>query len=518
MKIVSSLQMRNLDLATQSKYNVPSLDLMERAGRGLAEKAISYSGHKKGTIAIIAGRGNNGGDGLVAARHLIGVGREIYVVILANPSELSPDARANFEFLAPLTTHIFFAGDVPTFNTHAHRIANAVCIIDAIFGTGLDREVTGLPSHVIKLINSLDSLVVAADIPSGLSSDTGQPLSVAVKAFATVTFGLPKLGLFLGQGPSYAGRIDVVDIGLALPEIEKVHADTELVDTAMFRGRLPRRHSNSHKGSFGHVAVFAGSRGHIGAGYLTSQAALRTGCGLVTYCIPEKVFVRFDARYPEIMCDVIPDDASAAFHPSSLTKALESTNGKDVVAIGPAIGTSNETKKFLNEFLKQVKLPVVLDADGLNNLELSTLKARRAPTVITPHPGEMARLTGLEIHRIQADRVGIARKFAKEHGVVCVLKGNQTVICHPDGRTFINSTGNPGMASAGMGDALTGMIASLLAQKMDVVSATTLAVFIHGLAGDIAASELGERALITSDVIRCLPKAFDSVEEKISLV
>ncbi|MFH0799749.1 MAG: NAD(P)H-hydrate dehydratase [Pseudomonadota bacterium] len=511
MKLVTSKQMRGLDRAAIEKHGIASLDLMERAGRGVAKAVASLTPPEKGTVAIIAGRGNNGGDGLVAARHLISMGYEVAVWLLAGPSDLSPDARANWELLAPLTTHLFTIADIAEFNSRLPLIERSCLIVDAILGTGLDRDVAGLPAAAIAAINAAGIPVVSVDIPSGLSADTGKPLGAAVRAAATVTFGLPKMGLVVGDGPVFSGSIKVVDIGIPGEETDRVESLIELIEPSMFASHFGKRDPSAHKGAFGHVVVYSGSLGHLGAGYLGCLAALRAGCGLVTYCLPEKAFVRFDARYPEVMCDPIADDASAHFHPKGLDAALRVADGKSVAAIGPAIGTEKSTREFVNSFIGRIKIPLVIDADGLNVLDLSSLRGRRAATILTPHPGEMGRLSKAATEDVQADRVGHATRFAKEHGVTLVLKGRGTVVASPDGSAAINHTGNAGMATAGMGDALTGIVASFIAQGMDVKTACVAAVYIHGLAGDMAAAEHGERALITSDVIGKLGKAMKKI-------
>ena len=512
MKLVTAQQMRELDRAAIERHGVPSLELMERAGQGVAHAVQKRVESQKGTVVVVVGRGNNGGDGLVCARHLISAGYQVSVLLLASPNLLSPDARANWELLAPLTAHLLAIESVGELNSHRPTLATASCIVDAVLGTGLDREVGGLAAAAIEAINSSGVPVIAVDIPSGLSADTGLPLGQAVTAMATITFGLPKQGLFIGQGPSCAGQVEVVDIGIPQEEVEKVESALSVIDPSMFVHRLPKRRADAHKGTFGHVVVFAGSRGHLGAGYLACLAALRAGCGVVTYCIPEKAFVRFDARYPEVMCDPIPDAGTANFHPLGLDEALDIARGKSAVAIGPAIGTSQSTREFVNRLVKRIDVPLVIDADGLNVLDLASVRGRRSLTILTPHPGEMSKLMGTTSAAVQADRLGFASKLAAASGAIVVLKGQGTVVATPDGRASINLTGNAGMATAGMGDALTGMVASFLAQGMDSRNASAAAVYIHGLAGDMAAAEHTERALITSDVIRCLGRAIKEIE------
>jgi len=512
MKLLSSSQMRSLDESAITLHRIPSMELMENTGRALADVAASSLPSR---AVVVCGRGNNGGDGLVAARHLIGMEIDVAVLILASPQELSPDARANWERLARISAKVFPCADASYLSSHAPMLAEADVIVDAIFGTGLKDEVKGIYLHAIEMINAMKgrkSRVVSADIPSGLSSDTGMPLGKSVVADETVTFALPKLGLCLGKGPEYSGNIHVVDIGIPPEEAEKMPSKFSLIVGDDVRRSFSPRRKDSHKGTFGHVAIFAGSRAKIGAGYLSSKAALRSGSGLVTYAMPESAFAFFDSNYSEVMCEPLPDNGNSFFSRESLDKGLELAQDKSAVAIGPAIGTEEATGAFLNAFVKDVKTPLVIDADGLNLLDLSSLRMRRAATVLTPHPGEMARLTKSDTSSINLNRSQAAISLAASCGAIVVLKGMGTIVAAPDGRCAINRTGNSGMASAGMGDALTGIIASLLGQGLDPFDAACAGVFVHGMAGDFAASEIGERALITSDLIKNLPRVFESIE------
>lgn len=513
MKLVTSQEMRGLDRVAIERHRIPSLSLMERAGAGVAEVVRRLLPFGGGTVAIVAGGGNNGGDGLVAARHLLAAGVDVFVVLLAPASGLSPDARANWEQLAPLTSHIVSAAGVAEFAAVGPRLAQSALVVDAIFGTGLARDVSGVAAEAIAAINALGVPIIAVDLPSGLSADTGMPQGAAVRAQVTVTFGLPKRGLVLGEGSAYAGKIEVVDIGIPPEEVAKLAADLELVEPTMFAAHFAKRDPKGHKGDYGHVAVFSGSRGHLGAGYLACLAALRAGAGLATYALPEKAFAKFDARYPEIMCDAIPDGGTAAFHPDGLAAALAAAEMKSALAIGPAIGTEKATREFVNAFAKETKAPLVIDADGLNVLDLEALAGRQAATILTPHPGEMGRLVGIATQQVEADRIGCAVRLARQSGATVVLKGRGTIVATPDGIAAINLTGNAGMATAGMGDALTGVIAAFLAQGMEAKVAACAAVYVHGLAGDLAAAEHGERSLITSDVIKRLGDAMKRISK-----
>jgi len=501
MKIVTAEQMRALDRAAIEERGIPSLDLMDRAGRGLADLALAVAGGR-GPIAVVAGRGNNGGDGFVAARLLRESGADAFVVLVADPKDLSADAKVNRDRFAE-------AGGEIASDLDGARLGGCACVIDALLGTGLARDVRGELAGAIEAINSAGAPVVACDIPSGLNADDGRVMGAAVKARATATFGLPKLGLYVGYGTDHAGRVSVIDIGIPEDLVRSLEVDVELIEPSMFAGALTARKPSSHKGSFGHVVVFAGSGGHLGAGYLASMAALRAGCGLCTYCLPMSSFDKFDARYPEIMCDPIPDDGAGAFGPAGVGRAVEICGGKGALAIGPAVGTSDATRTFVNGLLARTGITAVVDADGLNVLDAPALQRRKGGAVLTPHPGEMSRLLRSSIEEVQADRLGAARRLARESGCITVLKGAGTVVAEPGGLCAINPTGNPGMASAGMGDALTGIVASLIAQGTGLREAAMAAMYVHGLAGDMAAEELGEAAVVATDVIGILGRAME---------
>lgn len=499
--------MRQLDRAAIDEFGVPSLHLMEHAGMLLADFVEHHFSPSRGAVAVLAGRGGNGGDGLVAARHLIERGFEVLVFLTCPTVDLSPDARANWENLAPLMQTFYQINSASDLNQNSIHIARCSCIIDALFGTGLSQEIKSPYREIIDFVNTLKIPVISADIPSGLSSDTGMPLGSAIHARWTVTFGLPKLGLYIGRGPDFTREILIVDIGFPNEAMDRIETKTHLIDPAMFADHFEERTPKSHKGDFGHVAVIAGADGKLGAGYLTSMGALRAGAGLVTYALPDKAFQKFDARYPEIMATSIPDKGRGHLHPEGVPFALDLIKEKTVVAIGPAIGTHDETRSFVTEFVKRAFLPMVIDADGLNVLadNLTILAHRRTPTILTPHPGEMERLT--KTAKKDEDRLPAAVKLATSLGVHVVLKGFRTIVATPGGDAYINPTGNPSMATAGMGDALTGMIAGFIAQGIEPTIAAIAGVYLHGLAGDMAAKQFGDRGVVASDVIKLFPEA-----------
>ncbi|MFH1873709.1 MAG: NAD(P)H-hydrate dehydratase [Pseudomonadota bacterium] len=510
---MSSQQIREADHKTIQEYNIPSLTLMERAGQGLADFIAEKFSPNRGSIGILVGRGNNGGDGLVAARHLLAKNYDVAVFLLAPVHDLSPDAQANWEQLFVLKPNFYEIESVADLNNYYPHLAGCACLVDAIFGTGLSKEIKTPFREVIEFVNSLGRPIIACDLPSGLSADTGLPLGSAIKAKWTVTFGLPKIGLYLGQGSFYAGKVEIIDIGFPKQVIDSLDTKFHLLDCENFPVFFKERDINSHKGNFGHVLVLAGAENKLGAGYLASMASLRSGCGLVTYALPENSFNKFDARFPEIMPVGLPDRDRGHLHPGGLEKALEISQDKTVIALGPALGTHPETKSFILDFIKRVRKPLVIDADGLNILaeNLAVIDHRLEPTVLTPHPGEMARLVGSEKVK-EENRVPLALNLAAKHKCYVVLKGHNTVIATPEEEIFINQTGNPGMATAGMGDVLTGIIASLLAQGLPTTEAVLAGVYFHGLAGDIAVKQVGERGLVASDLIKALPEAMTKNE------
>jgi len=516
MKLVSTQQMRDAEDATINIYGISSLSLMEKAGTALANFIIEKFHPGRGAISILVGKGNNGGDGLVAARLLIEKGYEVFVFLTSQTAELSPDARVNWERLAPLTPTFFRIGSDAELKAHYLTFARSTCIVDALLGTGLKSEVKGLLKEIISFINTLKIPVISADIPSGLCADTGMPLGVAINARWTITFGLPKIGLFSGKSLEYTQSVEVADIGIPKEVIDKIETKTHLIEPELFKDYFAKRPLTSHKGLFGHVLIIAGSQGKIGAGWLASMGALRSGCGLVTYALPDHSFLKFDLRYPEVMAVSIPDKGRGHLHPDGIATALELARERSVAAIGPAIGTHEDTKVFVTEFVKRASVPIVIDADAINLLaeNCSVLSHRTQATVITPHPKEMARLMKTDAVKKEEERLPSALKFAVLYKVYVVFKGYRTIVATPAGEAYINPTGNPAMATAGMGDALTGMIAGFIAQGMPVDKSAIAAVYCHGLAGDMAAKEYGDRGIVASDVIKCFPEAMSQIIHK----
>ncbi|MCD6363782.1 MAG: NAD(P)H-hydrate dehydratase [Synergistetes bacterium] len=512
MKLLTAEEMREIDRFAIEELKIPGIILMENAGlRTLIgmQKVVQDILHRK--VLIVAGKGNNGGDGFVIARHIFNQGGSVKIALCASFSEVKGDARINLEIAQNMGIEIIEVSKKEDLNA---LLRESDLIVDALLGTGIKGAVKGFFAEIIEEINSSGRPVVAVDLPSGLEASTGKVHGPCVKANWTFTMCLPKIGLWLYPGAYYAGKIFVVDISVP-PWVWEEHFDVkrELLTIPDIERKLPlHRDPQSHKGDFGRVLVIAGSRGFTGASALASMAALRIGAGLVYLAVPESLNDIMEVKLTEVI--TIPvSDSGGAFDIRSLLELREHLERSDVIVLGPGIGTSPPTKTFVWKLLEEAKKPMVIDADGLNCLvgHLDLLRNYASNLVITPHPGEMARLIGVKSYQVQEDRIGIAERFAQEYGTTVVLKGARTIIASPDGRTFINPTGNPGMATGGTGDVLTGMIGGLIAQGLDPVDASCVAAFIHGLSGDIASMKKGEIPLVASDLLEAIPNALREV-------
>jgi NAD(P)H-hydrate epimerase len=510
MKIVTAAQMKELDRRTIEEARVSGATLMERAGRGVVAAMERATGSPVGqTVTVVCGKGNNGGDGFVVARLLRKQRAKVHVVLLANPEALSGDARTMYrKFLAVAGAKSISANPPP--DTLRAILGRSDLIVDALLGTGLSAAVSVPYRAAIEAINETERPVVAVDLPSGIHADTGAVMGAAVLADLTVTFGLPKLGLYTGAGLDHAGRIEVVDIGIPPAFVEAVASPISLITGATVRRLIPDRRVSSHKGTFGHAGILAGSVGKTGAAAMAAKAALRVGAGLVTVGIPTSVNDTLEAKLLEAMTVPLPETPARTLARAALEDVLLFLQARTAVAIGPGLTTHPETVELIHALLSRLEKPTVLDADALNALagRTSLLDACKAPLILTPHPGEMARLVeGASSRSINENRIGSAMAFAQARRVVLVLKGARTVIAHPDGRAAVCPTGNPGMATAGTGDVLTGMIVGLLAQGCDPWDAARAGTYLHGLAGDLAAAERGLAGLTAGDVIERIPDA-----------
>ncbi len=509
MIVVTTAQMREMDRLTIQKYGTPSLKLMERAGAAIAAAIMQrFARAAKAGVLIVAGKGNNGGDGFVVARLLKKKRIRCEVALLARRDALSPDGAHNLRAWLNLKGKVTEI-DANHLESLAQRIAQNGLLVDAILGTGTKNTVMGLFGEAIALMNASGLPTVAVDIPSGLDSDKGFALGEAIQAEMTVSLGYPKLGEVTHPGLAYVGEMVVADIGIDSRAVAEVAPQIELLDRETVGWLVPRRRADTHKGSYGHLLVVAGARGKTGAAILSCRAAMRTGAGLVTLAAPAALNTIFAGSLVEVMTEPLGDASAEQLEILTDTDLRRLIERKNALLFGPGIGVSEAAQSFLRWLLRKLDVPWVIDADGLNNLalELDRLRQAKTPPILTPHPGEMARLIGKNTAAVNADRVEVARSFATVHHCHLVLKGARTVIATAEGKVFINTTGNPGMASGGMGDVLAGILAALLGQGLAPEDAMKLGVYVHGYIGDLVAKSKGPIGLIASDIIDGLPSA-----------
>ncbi len=512
MKVVDAQQMREIDRKTIEDYGISSPVLMERAGLSVVNRIKQFF-DRSVSVLVLAGGGNNGGDGLVVARLLHNEGWDVRVFLISSPEKLSHDCLRQYETAKKMGVRIF------TEKLPVSKDLSGSLVIDAILGTGLNQPLRGEISSLAGRVNSARVDVVAVDIATGVSSDTGKIMGTAIRAAFTVTFGLPKVGHVIYPGAEYTGRLLVEDIGFPPALLNSESISLELIEKEHVSLLLPERMEKSYKGDYGHVLVIGGSSGKTGASLLSAKAALRSGSGLVTIGAPERITDSLMASVLEEMTLPLPSTASGTVSKEAAGTVLDFLYEKaDVLAIGPGLSTDKETVEFVLETISNSPVPMVIDADGLN--ALSTLEYKEiavflnklsAPAVLTPHPGEMSRLVRMSISDVADDLIGVAMRFSRDTGCCLVLKGVPTLIATPEGRCFINTTGNPGMATAGTGDVLTGIIASFTGQGLQPVEAALTGVYLHGLAGDIAVKHTTEYAFTANDLIKGLSRGLHSL-------
>jgi ADP-dependent NAD(P)H-hydrate dehydratase / NAD(P)H-hydrate epimerase len=500
-------QIRDYDRISMETYGILGAQLMENAGRGAAQYILARFETKR-RIAVVTGPGNNGGDGFAVARHLLNAGCAVTVFSAVPAESLTGDARLNFEILKKTNADIADLSTPESFADFDARLAEYDLAIDALLGTGVSRDVEGLLDRVISCINASRVPIVSLDIPSGLDADTGHLWGNAVRATATVTFGHIKRGLLLYPGAEHTGELETVSIGAPSAVSEQAGYDGRILSKKMLLPLIPQRKPDCHKGTVGHLLVVGGLSGKTGAATITGNAAIRTGCGLVTVATSLQAQPTLEAKCLEVMVDHIIDATDSPLSEKSAARVATLLEGKKAVALGPGLGTGPAISHLAVRLLKSLSVPVVVDADGINILadDPSSVARIEAPMIFTPHPGEMARFINKSVHAVQSDRIGVCRETAQRNHVVVVLKGAHTVVASPDGRVFINPTGNAGMATAGMGDVLTGIIGGLLAQGIEPLDAALLGVYLHGAAGDRAVCRTGEAGLLASDVILDIPQ------------
>lgn len=510
-KVVTASEMQAIDRCAIDEHGIPGVVLMENAGSAVvAVLREKFPDIPQKQVIVFSGKGNNGGDGFVIARHLFNLRVSVRVCLLGKMSELKSDAKINADVALNIGVPV---DEIDKTSAFRHHLRHSHIVVDAIFGTGLTKAVEGFHALVIDEINASGKYVVAVDIPSGIDSDSGKLIGPHIQASLTVALALPKRCHLSYPSANAMGEVRIVDIGIPAKAVDKHASHLNMVEEEDIRALFGKRQADAHKGSYGHVLVIAGSKGKCGAAGLTGVAALRIGAGLVTLAVPESCHSALEFNPLETMTLSLPETKNGGICPSAKAILLKNLKGKSSVAIGPGISTEPETAQFLRELLPSIECPMVIDADGLNCLAqyIDLLGNLKAPAALTPHPKEMSRISGLSMEEVLGKRIETASQFAVRHSVGVVLKGAASVMAFPDGSVYINPTGNPGMATGGSGDVLTGIIAGLLAQGFDMKSATLAGTYIHGLTGDIYANENSETSLIAGDLLRTLPASLKRI-------
>lgn len=513
MKILTASQMREIDRIAIEEIGIPGPILMENAGLQVAAVLRNELGVTAGVrVLVVAGKGNNGGDGLVVARHLHNQGVDCRVLLIGDMQEMKGDAALNLKIALKTGVPVVEIKDEAGWKKVRKLVSGVPIIVDALFGTGLTKPLEGLYERIVLDINESGALVVSIDIPSGLSSDTFELIGPCVRADLTVTLGAPKVAHFFPPAEEYVGELVVADISLPPFLLKRPDLNLELVELESLIPYFQPRKRDTHKGTYGHLLIIAGSRGKTGAAAMAGRAALKMGAGLVTVATPGSCLPIIARNMPELMTEALPETGIGSISDQALGRAEELVKNKDALLLGPGISTDPSTAAFVLKLLARLrnyKKPVVIDADGLNIIATrpEILPSLPEKTILSPHPGEFSRLTGVSTPEILKRRLEIVPEFAVHNKVHLVLKGYRTLIASPGGKVMVNPTGNPGMASGGTGDVLAGFLASEAMQVEDILQAAINAVFIHGLSGDLAAERIGERSLTATDLIKFLPRA-----------
>lgn len=518
MKVVTSAEMQAIDREAIEEIGIPSLDLMEKAGQQVVGVIMeNYAPVADRKVLIVCGRGNNGGDGLVVARYLLNLGCPTEVVLLSEVEGLSDDALANYNRLKELNDHrIQIAPDSDSLAKIEPHIGHFDLLVDAIFGTGLNAPVRGYYADAIRLMNGSGKPIVSIDIPSGLNADVGSIIGDHIVADYTVTFGLPKLAHLLYPSARYIGELTVADIGFPDDLMAKAVAAAYLTTPVSVRKIFPSRDPEAHKGTYGHLLIISGSIGKAGACVLACQGGLRGGAGLVTAAVAKSILTEVSSGALEAMTIPLPETTEGTIAREAAAVVAEEISRFSAVALGPGLTTNPETVAFLEELLPSIRVPLIIDADGCNaiaQLGPRALEETKGHVCLTPHPGEMARLLGTDTDTVQSDRLASAREAAERYKATVVLKGARTLVVDQWGKAAINPSGNPGMASGGTGDVLTGLIGGFCARGLEPYDACRAGVYLHGYAGDMAATQVGEIALKASDLLEALPRAIYQVVE-----
>jgi len=508
MKICSVSEMRDLDRAAIEEFGIIEEILMENAGQGACDVLLKQTGIKDKSFCIFCGIGNNGGDGLVIARKLHSFGAEVKVFILSDPGKYKGAAKTNYEIILRLPVPVEVIDSSEQIKPDVFRCD---IIIDAIFGTGLSRDVEGRYKDIIELINTSQKEVLSLDIPSGVHGDTGQIMGVAVRADNTITFGLPKTGNMLFPGYDLCGKLFVTHISFP-PCLHKSEKIKTAVNTPV---SLPSRNNNGHKGSFGDVLFVAGAGSYYGAPYFAAYAFLKSGGGYCRLAAPRSIIPFIAAKASEIVFLPQSETASGSIAYENKNVIFAQAQKQNMVVLGPGLSLEQETQQLAQELTETINVPLLIDGDGITALSnnLGIIKNRKAPTILTPHPGEMSAITGMSVKEIESDRVKIVKKTAKELNAIIVLKGAHSLIAYPDEKIYINMTGNSGMGTAGSGDVLTGTISAMFGIGLNIEEAVRMGVFIHGLSGDLAAEAHGEDGITAQDILEFLPLAMKTARK-----
>jgi ADP-dependent NAD(P)H-hydrate dehydratase / NAD(P)H-hydrate epimerase len=513
--VATAEQMQSFDRTAIQSFEIPGLLLMENAGRAFVDALVSECGRVDGRKAlVVCGKGNNGGDGFVIARHLANRGAIVRVILLAKGEDLKGDARTNYAIARHMAGPKLDIAELSE-ASELEGLPEADILVDAIFGTGFSGDVSGIYRAAIERINSRGWYVAAVDVPSGVSAADGSVGNIAVNASLTVTMGLAKVGHYVGAGADHAGKVVIAEISIPSTAFRTSEPASYRVHAADISARLPARSRRANKYSVGKVFVLAGSRNFIGAPAMCSQAALIAGAGAVVLGIPRSIHATLASKLTEVIIEPLDETSDGTIAESAEADIRKRVEWADSVVIGPGLARQAETDKLILSLVASIQKPLILDADGLNAAatDVSVFNRRRGETVLTPHTGELGRLTGIGAGEIERSRVESARAAARRFGCVVVLKGAPTATADAGGDVYLNSTGNPGMATIGAGDVLTGLVAGLRAQGMTSLEAAYSGVFIHGLAGDLGAARLGERSLLALDILEHVPPALVRLEK-----
>lgn len=514
MKVALVEEMRDIERTAMDTYGIPGAILMENAGAGVAHALEDMMGTLRDKkICIFNGLGNNGGDGYVTARYMHNAGAKVKIFVLGKTEQIQGDAKLHYDIVRKMEIDIIEVLSNRDWDKVRLALIFADGIVDALLGTGFRGEIREHYAEVIALINNSHKPVVSVDVPSGLHADTGFVGGYCIKATRTVTFGLPKPGLLLYPGTEYVGRLEVIDIGIPSRLLEDEEIRQNLITEQLVRRRIPQRAGDAHKGDNGRVTIVAGSEGLTGAAALAAYGALRSGGGLVTLGIAQSLHDILEAKCTEVMTRPLPESKRGTLSLAAQEPIQKMAQTANVLLIGPGLSTSEEIVQLIQNLVRCISIPMIIDADGLNALaeNMDVLEQAAGALVFTPHPGEMARLTKMPINDVQANRTEVARTYAQRWGATVVLKGARTVIATPDGQVYINITGNSLLATGGTGDVLAGLISGFVGQGMTPEDAAIAAVYIHGRTADILVHEMGDKGVLAGELLPVIPKALKEI-------